>query len=325
MSDFFGFLMSGSAELGALILKLIIILASAKFAGILAEKLKQPSVLGELLAGVVLGPSIFHLIEPGHEPVLTFLAEIGVIVLLFEVGLESDIYKLLKAGLASSLVALIGVAVPFGLGFLYAYTAGFDTLLSIFIGATLTATSVGVTMRVFQELKKVQSEESKVILGVAVIDDIIGLIILSVLISIIETGKVSLLGIGKTFFLAVLFLVLTIAIGIKFAPFFLRLVQTLKFRRTFIMSAFIFALALAFIANQIGLATIVGAFAAGLVLAQTKTREKVEHSIKPVSHLFVPIFFVMAGSYLDIWSLFEPGVVRLVLALTGVAIVGKIA
>jgi len=318
--------MSGSAELGTVILKLIVVLAAARFAGILAEKIKQPAVLGELLAGVVLGPSIFSFIEPGHEPILAFLAEIGVILLLFEVGLESNIHQLLKAGLASTLVAIIGVVLPFGLGYVYAYSAGMSSIVSIFIGATLTATSVGVTMRVFSELKKIQSEEAKVILGAAVIDDIIGLIILSVIVGIIETGSVSITGIGKIVLYSVVFLVATLAIGIKFTPFIFKIIHALKIRRTFVISAFLFTLVLAFFANKIGLATIVGAFAAGLVLERTQHKEHIVEKIKPVSNIFVPIFFVMAGVYLNIWSMFEGGgVMRLVFMLFAIAIVGKIA
>src|SRR3989344_3655213 len=237
--------MSGAEEIGVLILKLFVILASAKFAGVLAEKLKQPAVLGEILAGVILGPSIFGFIQPGGEAVLTFLAEIGVILLLFEVGLESNIHQLLKSGLASLLVATIGVAVPFGLGYYYSIAAGFSNLVAIFIGATLTATSVGVTMRVFSDLNKVQSEEAKVILGAAVIDDVIGLIILSVLVGIVETGTVSMPGIGKILLYSVVFLVASIAIGIRFTPFIFRIVHALNIRRTFVISAFLFALALA--------------------------------------------------------------------------------
>ena len=308
-----------------MILKLIVILASAKFAGILAEKLKQPPVLGELLAGVVLGPSIFGFIQPGGEAVLTFLAEIGVILLLFEVGLESNIHQLLKSGLASLLVATIGVAVPFGLGYYYSIAAGFSNLVAIFIGATLTATSVGVTMRVFSDLNKVQSEEAKVILGAAVIDDVIGLIILSVLVGIVETGTVSMPGIGKILLYSVVFLVASIAIGIRFTPFIFRIVHALNIRRTFVISAFLFALALAFVANKIGLATIVGAFAAGLILEQTQHKEHIIERIKPVSNLFVPLFFVMAGVYLNVWSMFEPGIFHLVLVILGIAVVGKMA
>ncbi|MBS3126368.1 cation:proton antiporter [Candidatus Woesearchaeota archaeon] len=317
--------MSGAEEIGVLILKLFVILASAKFAGVLAEKLKQPAVLGEILAGVILGPSIFGFIQPGGEAVLTFLAEIGVILLLFEVGLESNIHQLLKSGLASLLVATIGVAVPFGLGYYYSIAAGFSNLVAIFIGATLTATSVGVTMRVFSDLNKVQSEEAKVILGAAVIDDVIGLIILSVLVGIVETGTVSMPGIGKILLYSVVFLVASIAIGIRFTPFIFRIVHALNIRRTFVISAFLFALALAFVANKIGLATIVGAFAAGLILEQTQHKEHIIERIKPVSNLFVPLFFVMAGVYLNVWSMFEPGIFHLVLVILGIAVVGKMA
>src|SRR3989338_1592189 len=151
--------MSGSIEISGLILKLIIVLAAARLAGILAEKIKQPPVLGEILAGIALGPSIFGMIKTGQEPVLDFLAEIGVILLLFSVGLESSLKQLMKAGITSTIVASIGVAVPFGIGYIYARSAGLSNIVAIFIGAVLTATSIGVTTRVFSDMGKVQSEE----------------------------------------------------------------------------------------------------------------------------------------------------------------------
>jgi len=317
--------MSGSIEISGLILKLIIVLAAARLAGILAEKIKQPPVLGEILAGIALGPSIFGMIKTGQEPVLDFLAEIGVILLLFSVGLESSLKQLMKAGITSTIVASIGVAVPFGIGYIYARSAGLSNIVAIFIGAVLTATSIGVTTRVFSDMGKVQSEESKIILGAAVIDDVIGLIILSVVVGLVETGAVSFIGIGKITLYSILFLVAAIAVGIKLVPLAFRIINALEIKRTFVVSAFLFALVLAFFANKIGLATVVGAFAAGLAFERAKDREQVIERIKPVSSLFVPSFFVMAGAYLDIWSMFEGNLMRLVLMISAIAVIGKMA
>ncbi|MFC1690798.1 cation:proton antiporter [Nanoarchaeota archaeon] len=310
---------------GELLLKLAIILASAKVARIICHKIDQPAVLGELVVGALLGPSLLNVIIPGQSEVLTFLAEIGVILLLFQVGLESNIYQLLKVGLSSSLVALIGIIAPFGLGYLYfAYVNGASSLISLYVAATLTATSVGVTMRVLSEIKKLNSDEGKIILGAAVIDDIIGLIILSVLVGITELGRVSLLNIGKISFYSITFLVLTAYLGIKFAPKVQNAMHKLVTQRTFIVPAFIFAIFCAYLANLIGLATIVGAFAAGLVLETTKEKKEIEKRLKPVADLFVPVFFVMAGAYFNWKALLEPGIIPVIIILSIIAVVSKI-
>ncbi|MBD3313596.1 cation:proton antiporter [Candidatus Woesearchaeota archaeon] len=317
-----------------ILFKLLIIVIAAKAGGWVFERLKQPAVLGELIIGVLLGPSLFGLINPFVEhgtvafttfEILTFLGEIGVILLLFQVGLESNIYQLLKAGLDSSLVAIIGVVVPVAAGFAffkYVYLA--PTLVSIVVGATLAATSVGITMRVLSEIKKVSSTEGKIILGAAVIDDIMGLIILSVIAGL-AAGQASNLGftIGKIILFTIIFLVGTLVIGIKFTPQIYAWAHRMKIKRTFVVSSFIFALLASFLAHLIGLATIVGAFAAGLVFERLEEKEHFERRIKPLADIFVPIFFVMAGVYLDIHSM-NAGMLYVVGILTVIALIGKV-
>ena len=162
---------------------------------------------------------------------------------------------------------------PFLLGYLYFTFLGSTSIIALFVGATLTATSVGITMRIFSEKNKIDTNEGKIILGAAVIDDIIGLIILSVLAGIIELGKVSLLNIGKISILSIVFLAGSIFLGIKLAPYLLKLTEKLKMQRTYSITAIVFAFGLAYIANSIGLATIVGAFAAGLILETREDKE----------------------------------------------------
>lgn len=303
---------------------LVVILVAAKAAGAIAERLKQPAVLGELLVGIILGSSVLGIIHVDNE-VLTFLAEIGVIVLLFDVGLKSNVDELLTAGKTSAIVAVIGVLVPLVAGYAYsAYVLGMNEIISFFVGATLTATSVGVTMRVLNDLGKVKSEEGKVILGAAVIDDIIGLILLSIIVDIVAHGALSIFNVGKIGTLSVAFLALSLFIGIKLTPRIIRLVEYLRVRRTFIVGAFVFALAMAYLANSIGLATIVGAFAAGLVLETSENKLHFQRKIKPVADLFVPVFFVMAGAVVDLSSIVSTEIIIAGLVLTVIAIIGKL-
>ncbi len=309
--------------LAPILLKLIIVIAAARFAGVIAVKLKMPAVIGELLAGVALGPSIYHLITPASEPVLSFLAEIGIILMLFEVGLESDIKDLLKEGRASLLVGSLGIVIPLLLGFVYVYSLGMGFMTALLIGIMLSATSIGITMRVFYELKKVHTKEAEIILGASVIDDIIGLMLLSIIVSLIETGAISFFGIGKIIFYSILFFGGVLSLGFHFIPKLYKITGALKIKRTFLISEFLFALILSLIANQIGLATIVGAFAAGLILEKSKYKATIERRIHPLSRLFVPIFFVMAGANLNIWSL-GLGSFKFIFFIFAIAIIGKI-
>ena len=310
--------------IGEILLKFLIIIISAKIAGWVFHRFKQSAVLGELIAGMFLGASLFNIITPEVKEIFTFLAEFGVIILLFEVGLESNIYKLIKVGLASTLVAFVGVILPFFMGFFLFKMLGYSTLISLFVGATLTATSVGVTMRIFSEKNAIDSNEGKVILGAAVIDDVLGLIILSVLAGIVEFGKVSLLNIGKISLFSVLFLAGSIYLGIKIAPYLLKLGRKLEVKRTYAMTAIVFAFGLAYIANWIGLATIVGAFAAGLILETREDKDHIKERIRPLADVFVPIFFVNAGMLMDVKTLADTAILGPLLILFFIAVLGKI-
>ena len=223
------------------------------------------------------------------------LAELGVLILLFEVGLESDLHELLRAGLQATLVAVVGVVVPFAAGIAVMAWLGFSPLVAVFIGATLTATSVGITARVLADLGRLQDPAAKVVLGAAVVDDILGLIILAVVTGIARSGSVSLATVGLMSVKAVVFLLVTIWAGVRLAPVLIGWIGQLHARGTLIVYSMIFAVAMAAVAALIGLATIIGAFAAGMVLATTERREHIEARIKPVADLLVPVFFVTVG------------------------------
>ena len=322
---------------------LIVILLSGKLLGEMVERRGQPAVLGELVAGVILGGSVLGVIpDPGTEmyEIIHVFAEIGVSILLFEIGLETDLKEMFSVGRTASAVALIGVVLPFGLGFLYWYTAqpsigatpeGISfAMVCIFVGATLTATSVGITARVLSDLERMHTPEARIIIGAAVIDDVLGIVILAVVAGLASGAAVGVFAISKIFVFAVGFLVLAVLIGNRFAPVLFDAVDKMRVRGVLLVTAFCFALGIAALADWAGSAMIIGAFAAGLVLSSTNQFDSVVEKIEPVADVFTPIFFVAVGAPVNV-RLFIPGsedfdlgVLIVGLILTAVAIVGKL-
>jgi Kef-type K+ transport system membrane component KefB len=313
-------------EFRDLLLGLVLVWLAAKAAGEGMERIGQTAVLGELLAGVIIGPGVLGLVHESEG--LRALAELGVLILLFEVGLESDLGELVRAGLQATLVAILGVTMPFAVGFGVMHWLGHPPLTAVFVGATLTATSVGITARVLADLGRLQDAAAKVVLGAAVVDDILGLIILAVVTGIAQTGSISIASVGLLSGKALVFLVVAIVLGVRLAPVLLRWITRMRARGTLIVYSVIFAVALAAVADLIGLATIIGAFAAGLVLATTERREHIEDRIKPVADLLVPVFFVTVGmkvqpAILDPFG--EHGTFGIAMLLTVVAVASKLA
>jgi len=349
------------------ILWLALILIGAKI-GSLVERFGQPIVLGELLVGVIFGNLALvgiNYLEPiKTDEIIAFLAELGVIILLFQIGLESNIREMTKVGTKALAVAVVGVALPFILGSYIAgpfLLPGLSANAYIFIGATLTATSVGITARVFKDLHKLQTPEAKIVLGAAVIDDILGLLILAVVTALVTTGSVSTIEIGFIVLKAFAFLAGSIWLGQLFAPrisqLFSKIHSGVGMKFTVALS---FCLLLAFFAQLIGLAAIVGAFAAGLILdpihfrffdnhslvdeirsatknLKTATKRKiitltdsyahrhVEDLIEPIGLLFVPVFFVVTGMQVNLKTFLDPSIILVALGLTAVAFIGKVA
>ena len=314
-------------HVGFVIWNLFVIILAAKICGELAERLGQPAVLGELVAGVMIGGSVLGLAQ--NDIVINSFAAIGIILLLFEIGITTEVSSFLRVGLRAIIVASIGVFFPFLGGFIVTRLMGFDTIHAIFIGATLTATSVGITARVLSDLKSIHLDESRIIIGAAVADDVIGLVILGVMVGLINSGTISFGNIMYISSLAVLFLVLSFIIGVKMAPFLLKVIQQMKVRGILIAMAFAFCLLLSFFAEKIGLATIVGAFAAGLVLAKTESKTHIEERVKPLTDIFAPVFFVTMGMAVDvkIFNIFEVAnqqIMFFAVILIIVAIIGKL-
>lgn len=283
---------------------LVVILATAKLCGFLAKAIGQPTVLGELLAGVLLGSSVLGLVNPEVE-VVHLLSELGVILLLFAIGLETDLGKLLKVGGAAAAVAAVGVILPFALGYGACRLLGLSNLVAIVAGAALTATSVGITARVLSDLGRLQEPESQIILGAAVIDDIIGLVILTVVAGMTRGEEVTLLGVAQITAVAFGFLLVTLIVGSFLVPHIVKLSSRIDLPGTTTILAVILAFGLAWLAETAGSAVIIGAFAAGLLLAKTPQAHEIEHGVTGLGNFFVPIFFVSVGAAVDV-RIFNP-------------------
>jgi Kef-type K+ transport system membrane component KefB len=317
-----------------------VILIVAKLCGELFERIGQPAVLGELVAGILMGNLVlfgFTAAEPlKTNETIAALAEIGVIILLFEVGLESNLGEMLEVGWSSLLVAVAGVIAPFFLGWgVSAYFIPHEARLGhIFIGATLCATSVGITARVLKDLGRLRTRESRIILGAAVIDDVLGLLILAVV-----AGAIKAAGTGAALSLpdiaiiagkAIAFLFGAVAIGHYVTPHIFRRAGRFESRGVLLALSISFCFLLAWVAAKVGLAPIVGAFAAGLVLDEVHFetfKERGKHDLQgliaPVSTVLVPIFFVLMGLRVDLRTFSQGGLLGFAAALTLAAIIGK--
>ncbi len=321
---------------------LALMLLAGKYAGALFERLGQPAVLGELIAGILLGAGGLRVIPTAPDdpltPVVALLAEVGVVVLLFEVGLETDLKAMARVGVAAGAVAVVGVVAPFALGFAYwmsplhpaEHTVADALTTAIFVGATLTATSVGITARVLADLRCLHTMESRLILGAAVIDDVLGLVILGAVSGLAAGAAVTLSGVARIFAVAVGFLVAAVALGLALAPRVFGLIDRMRVRGVLLVSAFGFLLLLAALADRAGSALIIGAFAAGIILSGTNQFDAINERMKPVADIFTPMFFLSIGAAVDlrVWNPLDPAN-RETLAIGGalflIAVLGKLA
>ncbi len=312
------------SELPALLGTLVATIAGAKALGALAPRIGQPSVLGELIAGILLGGSVLGLLDPGM-PAIHALSEIGVLVLLFQIGLHTDLRSLASVGGSATMVAVVGVALPFALGYTVAQWLGMPAIPSLVAAAALTATSVGISARVLGELGVLDQPEGRVVLGAAVLDDIIGLVILSVVSSTVAGAALTGWGIARTALVAIGFVVLAVALGTRVAPPMFRFVARVQMEGVLGPIALAFALLLAWLAAEAGSATIIGAFAAGLVLHNTPQRHDIEHAVTNLGHFVVPIFFASVGASVDLRALASRESLILGALLVVVGIIGKVA
>ena len=311
------------SDIGALLLALVAILIATRLLGEVAQRMGQPAVLGELIAGVVLGGSVLGLVDP-TQPVIHAMSELGVITLLFAIGLETELASLVRVGSAATMVAVTGVVVPFGLGYAGATALGLEFVPALVCGAALCATSVGITARVLSDVGRLETTEGKVILGAAVIDDIIGLIILAVIASIVAGGTPGIASITRIAGVAIVFVAAAVIVGGFVAGPVFRTAERVRVAGALGTAGFAFALLLAWLAQRSGSAMIVGAFAAGLVLHKLPQRKEIEKTATTLGHLFVPVFFASVGAAVDLRALADPQSLALGAVLIAAGIVGKL-
>lgn len=348
--------------LAGVLLSLVVIYLASKVGGEFCSRINLPPVLGELLGGVIVGVSALHLLmfpEAGaasqpsiltqflqstagvssetaiavsgaYSEVISVLAELGVVILLFEIGLESDLKELIRVGPQAAVVAVVGVAAPFTAGTLGLISFfHVPAIPAIFAGAALTATSIGITAKVLAEIQRLSSREGQIIIGAAVLDDVLGIIVLAVVASLAKTGEVEISNIIYLVVSAVVFLVGAIVLGRLLSPYFVALVEQLQTRGNLLLASLIFAFVLSYIAVVIHLEAILGAFTAGLVLAETEKRQELEEQVLPIADMLVPVFFVCVGARTDI-SVLNPldpanreGLIMAAFLIV-VAIIGKV-
>jgi len=330
-------------DVTGLLVDLFLIFLAAKVAAELFERIHQPPVIGELLAGLIIGPYAFGFIgTPDHGLVTAFhgdasaaqeavqvvyhvIAELGVVVLLFFVGLETRVADILKVGGRATAVATLGVVLPFLLGTgLMAFVFGRAQIEAIFVGAAMVATSVGITARVLRDLGVINTVEARIILGAAVIDDILAMVILAVIAGVATTGSINAFQLAVIVGQAVLFTIFVALVGTGVIRRFGLGLGRLKMDNAPFTVSLLAMLGLASLSAQIGLAAIIGAFLAGMVFAEAREHFELEHQALAVYQFLTPFFFVIIGSQVD-WRLFLNGqLMGIALAVTALALVGKI-
>ncbi len=314
---------AASVENAAILLDLFIMLAAAKLMAEIFERLKQPAVVGEILAGVIIGPSLLGWVEPGA--IINILAEFGVIFLLFNVGLETKPSAIFHVGKRAIIVGVLGVILPFVAGYFIAVAWGGSFVESMFIGAALVATSVGITARVLGSMGLLDAPTARIILGAAVIDDILGLIILS-LVSAVSKGGIDYAELAKTAAAAILFTVFVALVGSRLINGLSPLIQRLRLGKPFFTLGLILCLGLSVASIYVGVAAIIGAFLAGMALAEaTEENKKMHQMTTGVTEFLVPFFLVNIGMQLNLTVFRDTSVVVFAVLLTLIAVVTKFA
>lgn len=336
-------------QLHEFFLYLAVVLLSARLMSEMAGRLGVPSVIGELAAGLLLGPSLLGLISP--DQTMKLLAEIGIILLLFEVGMDTDVFRLAKAGAKPFIVATVGFVLPLVGGFAISYFIfGLPGLASLFIGGTLTATSIGITVRILSDLRRRSSDEAQIVIGAAVLDDILGVLALAFLYQFAVAGEITLIAIAQVGLYIVLFMLLAPLVAKLMAKLILYLDRRSQSPGLLLTLVLAMIMLFSYLAHLVGAPEIMGGFAAGIAMGQEfrvtiakrlriplsghinrwfaaspELSRRLEHEMRPLIHTFTPMFFVMVGVSLNLRSVDWGSVFiwKLALALVLVAVGGK--
>jgi len=284
---------------------LVAIIVGTKLVGALVQRFGQPAVLGELIAGVLLGASLLGVLQP-TDVVIHTIAELGVLILLFEIGLHVELRSLMRVWRTAGAVGVTGVALPFIGGYYAGVMLGLTVLQATICAAALTATSIGISARVLADLGQLHTAEGRVVLGAAVLDDIVGLVILAVVAALAGGEAVTAAGIAWKTFVAFGFIAAALGVGLLLVPPVFRLIERIEIEGTLGLAGLAFAFSLALLADLAGSALIIGAFAAGLVLHHTPQRALVERATTELGHFFVPVFFAFVGASVDVRAFADP-------------------
>ena len=306
-----------------LLLVVAAVLITTRVLSVFAEKFGQPAILGELLGGILLGASVLGILHPADVGI-RILAQLGLLILLFEIGLATDLRALTRVGGTATVIAVVGVALPFAFGYAALSAMGVSRLAAVVCAASLTATSIGVSTRVLAELGFLQTEEGRVVLGTAVLDDIIGLVILSVIGSFAAGVAITTAGVARTSVVAFGFVAVAIIVGGFLVPPLFHAAKRLRSPTTIAVMGLAFAFSLAALAGLLGSAIIVGGFVAGVLLNRIDQCDDVQRSAGAMGTLLTPIFFASVGASVDLRALAQPRTLLITLVLLVAGAVGKL-
>ncbi|HEX6117643.1 MAG TPA: cation:proton antiporter [Solirubrobacterales bacterium] len=312
--------LAAATPVAGFLVDLLVVLVAAKLGDEIFKRLGQPAIVGEILAGLAIGPAVLGLVEPSE--VLEVFAELGVVFVLFWVGLETRIEELRAVGRTSTAVGVLGVAVPFAAGFATGIALGEPTETALFLGAALSATSVGITSAVLDQLGLLRTRAARTILGAAVIDDVLALVLVAIATGIAAEGGVDAAAIAASIGLAAAFVIFVALGGTRLLRARPGLLQAPRFADSPLLPAVILCLALAAFAAEIGLAAVIGAFLAGMIVAETRDQHPIEDEVAPLYAFFPPFFFASIGIGLDLDAL--AGAVGVLVLITVVAVAGKL-
>jgi Kef-type K+ transport system membrane component KefB len=310
--------MTDTREVVHLLLVLFAVLVTTRGLAVLAVKLGQPAILGELIGGVLLGVSVLGILDPNQLAIRT-LAELGLLILLFEIGLETDLRAITRVGAIAAIIAVVGVVLSFVFGFAALRAMGVGTMAAVVCAAALTATSIGISTRVLAELGFLQTVEGRIVLGAAVLDDIIGLVVLSVVGSFVSGSAISSSGVARMTAIAFGFVAIAIAVGSFVVPPVFKALRRLRSPTTIAVMGLSFAFLLAALAGMLGSAIIVGGFVAGVLLNRIDQTEEVKRSAAAMGSLLTPIFFASVGAAVNVRAVATSRtlLITVVLLLTG--------